>query len=162
MTTTLVRPARPEDLSAILALGEGFHTEMAHYRAIPYDRSHTEGFVLWFIGHDRRLALVACQSDQIVGFFLGHLARLAFSPAPAAVDAALYVLPKHRGAVGGQLVDAFIEWATPHTALMVMTETAGAAPEAYDRLVKQRGFTPAGTIYHRRSAALGDLEAVEV
>lgn len=148
-----IRPALRADLSTIVGLGEKLHSEQTRYSR-PFDRAHAAGFVRWFVEQERCLALVAEQEGEVIGFFLGHLASLAFSPEPVAVDAALYVLPEHRGGVGERLVQAFLDWASPQTDLQVMTETAGAASGAYERLVTGMGFVAAGRVYHRRSGEL--------
>lgn len=151
----LIRRVLHTDIPTIVRLGEQFIASSPQYRGVPFEASETTALLEWFVDHPDRLAIVAEDCDDIIGFFLGYITTFAFSRALLALDTALFVVPERRGGVGRRLVSTYVEWALDRTPHVRLSETAGIAPEAYRRLAERCGFVPCGNNYQHAAPLRG-------
>jgi len=143
----LIRRITLADIPTIVAMGEQFVAESPHYALLTYDPKETTDLLHWFLDHPDRLAILAADCGEPIGFFLGYITTFAFSKAPLAQDTALYVCPARRGQIGRRLIETYLDWAQPRAERIMLSETSGIAPEAFDRLARRCGFKRLGTHY---------------
>lgn len=109
---THVRRAMVEDLDAILPLARRFHSESEFHRAYRFDDAKVEALVRFAMDSTDWLALVALNSDAIVGFSLFLATEMYFSREMEASDLAFYVDPTQRGSRAAfVMLEALEKWA---------------------------------------------------
>ena len=108
-----IRPATPDDLAAMLALGAHMHEESPRFGLLRYDEKKVEALLYTAMNDSAYFLMVAEQkAGEIVGGFLGFAAPMWFSPDEVASDLALFIEQDRRGGMAAvSLVRAFIAWA---------------------------------------------------
>ena len=107
----MIRNATPDDIPALLELGELMHAE-SRYAHMKWSALKVCRLIEWLIENDEGLALVAERDGEVIGGFLGVIEEHYFTEEKVAGDLALFVNPDKRGGIAAcQLLRAFIAWA---------------------------------------------------
>ena len=103
----------------------------------------------WYLEDDDKTAIIARKGETPVGLYAGYIAKYYFSEETVANDIAWCVTKPLRGTrVGLRLLDMFEEWALGKGVSEVrLGFTTDINPEAFDRLMKKRGYDPLGRNY---------------
>lgn len=144
----MIRPATPDDIPHMLALGRMMHAEAPRFRDRTWSDTKVAALIAGLIQLGDGLALVAEHDGEIVGGFLGVICEDFFGPDRMAQDYALFVRPGKRGAMAGaQLVGAFIAWARDRRATPIVGVSTGVDVEKTGRLLEACGLHPFGQLY---------------
>lgn len=103
----------------------------------------------WYLEDDDKTAIIARKGETPVGLYAGYITKYYFSEETVANDIAWFVTKPLRGTrVGLRLLDMFEEWALNKGVSEVrLGFTTDINPEAFDRLMKKRGYDPLGRNY---------------
>ncbi|WP_151475718.1 GNAT family N-acetyltransferase [Streptomyces albicerus] len=143
----VVRPARPEDIPALVASSAALFAEDAGTRDATVDVNwpHVHGAERFASGLDdpARLLLVAERAGEVIGHLAGEVADgSARRPVKIATLLSMYVRPAHRGTLtGARLVADFLDWARKQGAQQAEV-TAYAANADAIRFYERNGFGP--------------------
>lgn len=109
-----VRPAVPEDIPELVAMGQAMHAESPRYRGMPFNAKKVEQLATRVVSGQAPMAvcLVAeSPGGALVGMFVGMLAERWFNDEWFATDLTVYVSPGARGSTAfPRLKDAFEKW----------------------------------------------------
>lgn len=142
-----IRPARPEDASAVAAIyNEGIQDRMATFETelrTPDERRR------WIVDRPSRYGVLVAETAEGV---VGWVSLNPFSPRPAyryVADISIYVRRQARsGGVGGRLLRAAMAWAAAHEfhklVLTLFPENVAAR-----RLYLRHGFRPVGVLHEQ-------------
>ena len=145
---TEYREITGEDFDALRDLGRMMHEEGSYSHLKFSDRRLLETFGRYMNDPDR-IGIIAIQGDKPCGMIGGYVSKYYFSDQIVASDIAWFVLPEFRGTmIGVRLLDAFENWAKAKGVeeLRIGIST-GVNMEAFDRLMKKRGYSMVGTNY---------------
>lgn len=149
----LVRNARRDDLSQVVALGAEFHEESKFRDLCEYVPADFEQTALSIIdGRTAGSLFVADKGGVLVG-----MAGAVFFPfyfnfsSVAAQEVFLWAAPEHRSGIGMQLLDRLEEDAMSRGGSVFMTGSiAGLRDEAVARRYRMRGYSPGENTFMRR------------
>ena len=146
MPDVRVRRAAAGDVDALLTISSGLWAEDAGTHdpeVMNTDWPHQHGRASFeaLVSDRDRVGLLAEVGDELAGGLMGSYPELTpFVRLREARLNSLWILPSHRGlGLGGQLVDAFLEWARERGAPYAVV-TAFAANPAAVRLYERHGF----------------------
>lgn len=153
----MIRNATPDDIPAIVSLGEAMHAESRYRDPLPWCAPKVTGLLDWLLANDDGLVLVAEAGDRIIGGFLGMVEDHWCSRARVATDFALYVHPGWRGSsAAARLLGAYGAWARERGAVLVQAGiTTGVHVEATSRLYERLGFRRVGNLFELEDAIHG-------
>ena len=143
----MIRAATPDDLPALLELGQAMHCESPEYRDMrfcPNTLRHTLTLAM-----DQHFLRVA---EQPGGRIVGGLAAMAvphwFGPDRLACDLGIFVAPEARGGMAAaRLVRAYVKWARELGAKKItLGITTGVDVETTARLCERLGARRSGII----------------
>jgi GNAT superfamily N-acetyltransferase len=113
-----VRPATPDDLPALLAMGRALHAESPRYSRLSFSEAKIRALALQMTTGTLTTdapggALVAEKAGILIGMMAGYVFSPFFSEDKVATDYTLYVVPdeRRRGKAAVALVRAFEAWA---------------------------------------------------
>ncbi len=92
----MIRQATPEDISAMVYLGEQMHGESPRFFRTPYKPEKLARLAEVVLG-DNGIAYVVEVGGEIVGMAIGLVTEHFFSDVRIGTDLAIYVAPEHRG-----------------------------------------------------------------
>lgn len=114
----MIRPAKPEDIPAIVALGRAMHAESPRYSRLRYDPEKVANLLRRMVEGTLTTnptggAFVAVKDGTIIGMIGGYVVETFFGPDTVASDYAFYITPSERrkGRTAAGLVLAFEAWA---------------------------------------------------
>ena len=142
-----VREAGTSDLKVLMQMGEAMHKEST-FRTLPYDYEQLGRTLLYVLGHETGVMLVAESGGDVIGA-LGVVAHPAYSSkALIASDVAFYIKPEFRGSMAAvRLLQSAIQWAASmDVRRLTMANSAGADSATFDRLMIKQGFKVAGSV----------------
>lgn len=147
MSIPEVRPATPDDLAGVVASSAALFAEDAgqrdRYRNPGWPAAHGEKWCAELLADPDAQVFVAVADGEIVGHLVGIYAAPSDMWLVARAELmSMFVRETLRGrGVGGQLVDAFADWARLRGAVRLHV-TAYTANENALRLYRSRGFAP--------------------
>jgi len=146
----MIRPATPQDIPALLALGRAMHAE-SWYGYLPFDEQKLSGLLARLIGGEGFVEVYETEG-HVNGVMVGAISEMWFCRAGIACDLALFVYPGRRGSIAAcRLTQRFIEWARAHGAAEVcMAVSTGVRIQETGRLYEALGLTHVGGIYKAR------------
>jgi GNAT superfamily N-acetyltransferase len=138
-----IRPATDADLTAVARLRWQWVTEKQGPSPSGDEDEFVREFTQWARQHtESHRCVVAVHANAVIG--MGWLAILQRVPTPQALTRAsgdvqcVYVTPEHRdGGVGGQVIDALLDFARELGLIRVTVHSSSRAVSAYER----HGFT---------------------
>ena len=142
-----IRPATADDLSGVVASSAALFAEDAAtrdpLRNANWPAMHGAQWCTELLADPQALVLVAAVDGEVAGHLIGTFADPSDMWTGSKAElVSMYVRGDQRGqGVGGQLVDAFSEWAKKRGAVRLHV-TAYAENEAALRLYRSRGFAP--------------------
>ncbi|WP_112247320.1 GNAT family N-acetyltransferase [Kribbella monticola] len=145
--TSTIRPATIDDLDEVVASTSALFAEDAGerdpLRNQRWPEQHGTQWCRDLLANPKALVLVADGFAGVGGHLVGHLYDPSDMWTVARAElVSMYIRPELRGqGVGGQLVDAFVEWARNHGAASLQV-TAYAVNAAALALYQSRGFAP--------------------
>lgn len=148
----LVRPARYEDVAELLEMGVRMHRESA-YDFLPFDYQKMSQLATDYIDQpETKCLLVAENSGNIVGMFVGYLADYFFCNEVLACDMVLFVDREYRGGSAAvKLIRAFQNWASERGAREICLATStNINAESVGRFYERMQFVHVGGIYKQR------------
>jgi len=145
-SVTVVRPARTDDIPALVALNEGLSAEDAGTRdpfANPNGFDRYEYYTELIADGERNVAWAAEIGGAAVGYLVGRLHDANdYRPVSTGVLESFFVHPDRRNAgVGSTLVEAFLQWARDAEAGRVVV-TAYAENAGAIRFYRRFGWRP--------------------
>lgn len=147
----MIRPATPEDIPAIVAMGEKFHAEagwadIAEYR--PDDCARSIAAMIEGSG----IVLVAEREGQVVGMAGGVVGPLYFNAGHVTgQELFLYMTPGLRDGTGARLLAGLEDEARRRGCQSwIMIALDRVSPEATGRLYQRRGYRAAEHSWIRR------------
>lgn len=146
-----IRPAQPEDLDALVAMGERFFAFSPFHKLTRFDPQAARASIAQVA--DAGVALVATVDGVVVGGLLGVTTALWFNPAQlVASEVAWWVADEYRGgAAGVRLLHAFEQWAREQGATLVSLS---------DLVID--GDTPAGSLFEKLGYTLVERSHAKV
>lgn len=146
---SITRVTTPDQVAALLPLGQRAHTESA-FRSIPLDLEKRRAFALRAIQlpHEH-LILSANRDDNPVGYLIAANSGFFFAQTSAVSVTTIYVTPEHRGSSAAlKLLSAVRKWAQEREAQHVFLHvTSGVRPVQTDRALRKLGFSFLGGNY---------------
>jgi RimJ/RimL family protein N-acetyltransferase len=145
---TEYREITGEDFDALRDLGRMMHEEGSYSHLEFSDRRLFETFERYMNDPDR-IGIIAMKGDKPCGMIGGYVSKYYFSDELVAGDIAWFVVPEYRGSrVGLHLLDAFENWAkAKKVSELRIGISTGVNMEAFDRLMKKRGYSMVGANY---------------
>ena len=145
----MIRPATPDDLPALLEMGQAFNTEAGYSETAPFDPASFERTAS-VLGNAGRL-MVADNGSGAIGmaaFDMG-VAICNYEVRPAR-EAFWYVQPDHRRGLGRQMLSALELQAKASGAhfLDVVAES-GKRSEALARIYRAAGYIPTEIVFRK-------------
>ena len=143
--TVAVRKAGLSDLSELVAWGKGSHARSNYAEIAPYNAVITRQFFKGAMMDANHAFFVALNGGKVCGLLVGHCDNYPFSHVRFATDV-LFVAD----AGGGQLLDAFVEWA--RKARVAVVESAPSQTERFDILAdmfERKGFIRCGGTFRK-------------
>lgn len=127
------------------------HQESA-YSFLPFSAAQSEQTLRWHIDHEKALAHIICQGDNIIAFQLASLSDYIFSSATLASSLVIYVQQSARGSRAAiLLMRAFIDWAMLHKAdELYVGVSVDIKLDKADKFFKHLGFKYVGGNYKLR------------
>ena len=109
----MIRPARVDDIPALVELGRQMYLESPNFRHLPLDLAKGQRWFAHAI-KDSNYCVIVAADDEPYGVLLGYCIDYWFADATTANDLLLYVRPdKRTGMVGTRLIRAFESGAAP-------------------------------------------------
>jgi GNAT superfamily N-acetyltransferase len=144
-----IRPATPQDIDAIIALGARMHSESPRFSKLSYNGEKVRGLMTMAMQDQRYLVLVAESDGELLGGFAGFMAPHWFSDDEVASDLALFVKPDRRGGMAGvRLVKAFVAWAKPRNPKLIQLGiSTGVLVEETAQLYRAIGLKQFGYLF---------------
>lgn len=143
----MIREATPEDIPALLEMGEEFHRESGWGEWAGYDRESWGASLKEFVASPHWTVLVADKAG-LVGFICGVKMPLYFNRNVSVVQELLWwARPEHRDGVGRELLDAFHQGAD--IGFQTVSRTTPRF-KAVERLLRMLGWTPVETTFLKR------------
>jgi GNAT superfamily N-acetyltransferase len=142
-----IRPATTDDLDGVVASSAALFAEDAAtrdtLRNADWPATHGSQWCSDLLADPQALVLVAVVEGEVAGHLVGMFAEPSEMWVGSKAElVSMYVRGDLRGqGVGGQLVDAFVEWAKGRGAAR-LNVTAYAENAAALRLYESRGFAP--------------------
>lgn len=139
--------ARPEDVPALVDLGEKLHAS-SDYARFNFDREKVGDLLDSLIaGHG--VVFVAERFGEVVGGIAGAVTEFWFGRDLQGVDFSFYVHPEHRhGTIALRLLLAFEAWCKARGALEVrLGITTGLDVEGTARFYEWAGYTRNGVLF---------------
>lgn len=152
-TYSHITPSRT-DAQDLITLGREMHAE-GSYADLEFSSKRVLETFDWYLEDDNKTAIIARKGETPVGLYAGYIAKYYFSEETVANDIAWFVTKPLRGTrVGLRLLDMFEEWALGKGVSEVrLGFTTDINPEAFDRLMKKRGYDPLGRNYRLEKKA---------
>ncbi len=149
MTSFSIRPAQPDDFTAIQAL---------NHLLFLYEKQFTSTYNIWWMYQERginyflnrllnqdnnSIFLVADQGGVVIGYLTGHVSNISYRAVnPIAELENMFVLPEHRGrGVGTALIKEFVRQAKALGAKRFKVKTLSANHPAIS-FYQRFGFSP--------------------
>ena len=145
---TEYREITNEDFPALCDLGQMMHEE-GSYSHLKFSKARLLETFKRYMNDPDRIGIVAMQGDKPCGMIGGYVSKYYFSDELVAGDIAWFVVPEYRGSrVGLHLLDAFEDWAkSKGVSELRIGISTGVNMEAFDRLMKKRGYSMVGANY---------------
>lgn len=142
----MIRPATPEDIPALLDIGEAMATESPRFSRMRFSRGKLAANLAALIGADHGFVVVAERDGALAGVMVAVISPHWFSDDLQASDLALYVRPEARGTLAAaRLVRAYTTWARQRGALLLQAGvTTGVHTEETARLYERLGYRRCG------------------
>jgi GNAT superfamily N-acetyltransferase len=137
-----------KDANDLITLGREMHSESSFSKLQFNPRRVLETFN-HYLDDDNKAAFIARKGETPVGFYAGYVTKYYFSDETVASDIGWFVRKPFRGTrVGLRLLDVFEEWAEKKGASETRIGfSTNINPEAFDRLMKKRGYDAIGRNY---------------
>lgn len=150
--TVKIRTIVEQDISQLILLGQALHQESPSYRLKNFDPKRIEDFLNETIANPNYYGLVAEDSDQLIGYFIGGLTFDFISYDVTAFDYSVYVLPdKRKGGTAIKLFKAFETWAKGHNAKYFRVGiSTDIHTEKTSKFYQLLGFKPDGVVLEKR------------
>jgi GNAT superfamily N-acetyltransferase len=150
-TVMQIRIAQPDDMDAILRMGQAFHSETCYAPLIPFDAETVAATVAHLATTPGGVVYLA-ETDQgeVVGMAAAQASRHWFN-ANCLIAQEMWWWVDHQ-ARGGRaalgLISALEKWAGEFGCdLLYMASTANIEPEKMARLYQRRGYVPQDIFY---------------
>ncbi len=145
---TEYREITNKDFPALCDLGQMMHEE-GSYSHLKFSKARLLETFKRYMNDPDRIGIVAMQGDKPCGMIGGYVSKYYFSDELVAGDIAWFVVPEYRGSrVGLHLLDAFEDWAkSKGVSELRIGISTGVNMEAFDRLMKKRGYSMVGANY---------------
>ena len=145
---TEYREITNEDFPALCDLGQMMHEE-GSYSHLKFSKPRLLETFKRYMDDPDRIGIIAMQGDKPCGMIGGYVSKYYFSDQIVASDIAWFVLPEFRGTmIGVRLLDAFEDWAkSKGVSELRIGISTGVNMEAFDRLMKKRGYSMVGANY---------------
>ena len=145
---TEYREITNKDFPALCDLGQMMHKE-GSYSHLKFSKARLLETFKRYMNDPDRIGIVAMQGDKPCGMIGGYVSKYYFSDELVAGDIAWFVVPEYRGSrVGLHLLDAFEDWAkSKGVSELRIGISTGVNMEAFDRLMKKRGYSMVGANY---------------
>lgn len=139
-----IRPATHDDIEAVTALGEKFHTEGGLEQLAPYDPDSIRSLLAVLIDGDSGILIVAEQDGEIIGMAGGMVFPLYFNAAvKVGQEFFWWVQPEHRRGPGKALKDAIEQAAkAAGAAHWFMIALENVRPDAVGAVYRRAGYRP--------------------
>lgn len=148
----MIRPARVDDIPAILPLGKAFFDEAPWPEFADWDEGSVRLTLEMLI--DGRLpgVLLVAERGRVVGMAACLIFPLYFNHATTgAQEIFWYIEPEHRSGIGAIMFDELEQAARDKGAsIFFAASTAGLRTEALARLYRGRGYKPAENTFLKR------------
>lgn len=141
-----------EDFPALCDLGQMMHKE-GSFSHLKFSKPRLLETFKCYMSDPDRIGIIAMQGEKPCGMIGGYVSKYYFSEELVANDIAWFVVPELRGTqVGLRLLDAFEEWAkSKKVSELRIGISTGVNMEAFDRLMKKRGYSMVGANYRLES-----------
>lgn len=143
----MIRPAKTDDITQMIALGEKLRGQSPFVRAINPLKARKN--LAFFISSKRCCVLVAEHKGAIVGFIVGGLEDNWYSDEQTVSDVAFYVEPRYKVYAAG-LVKKLRAWGSqfPKATDFLLGISSGVdGAERTGKLYERLGMTRTGGIY---------------
>lgn len=144
----LIRRAIEDDRLALFKLACAMHaeTDFRHYQLDPIKTLDSLGY--WIHDPDALMLVAQRDSGELVGFFMGKLARPWFSEDLCAVEDCFYVAAEHRGSRAAyMLTREWHAWARERGVKHVRAGVSSGCGPAGERLYQHFGMANMGGNY---------------
>jgi GNAT superfamily N-acetyltransferase len=148
----LIRPAREEDIDALVEMGARMHAE-GYYSFLRYDREKVRRLMRSCIDDiENQCGFVAEHGNVIVGMLGGYLTDYFFCDERLACDWILFVDREWRGSsAAARLIKAFRNWASGRAAQEIcLGVSTNVDTERVGRFYEKMGLTRVGGVYKQR------------
>ena len=151
----MIREAREEDMSALMALAGAFH-KAAHYKRLAtFEESvlSWERWLLTCVQSKTAICVVAEKEGALIGFCTALIFPAYWNDRVfAAQETALWVTPEKRGSgAGGKLLNFVVEWAKQNGAhVMAAGSTVYMNPKQMGAFLRKHGFKLEERNYSRK------------
>lgn len=146
----MIRLATPDDVPALLALGERMHAD-SNFASLAWDAAKMSALIEQLIGMPGGFVRVYVADGEVRGGMLAMACPHWCSADLVATDLALYVEPDSRGGLGAaRLLAAYVGWAQVKGAKMI--QFGAVAPrlwcevERIAKLAERVGFRRQGVV----------------
>jgi len=144
-----IRDAKATDLPACVAMAKKVW-EAGDYARHTFDEAMTNALGERYLNSTAHLFRVAEHDGTLIGFFMGYLGPLMFSPDLQAVETVWFVEPEYRkGGPGARMFMDFVTWGVRNGAseICVGVTTHADIDQIVGRSLLKRGFYRCGSIY---------------
>lgn len=109
MSTSILRPARPDERFAVLGLCRSFHA--ASGIPFEFDAAHASRAAQDFIEDPRKLCLTLEVNGALRGVLAASLSVSPLAPVKVAQEVVFWIDPDHRGRAPFRMIAAYEAWA---------------------------------------------------
>lgn len=140
----MIRPARIDDIDAIVALGRSMHAESA-YRVLSFSEEKVRQLVPFLIDNGD-FAWVAEKNGEVIGMYGARVVEHWCSTDLIAGELVLFVSPDRRGGMAAyRLIRRYAEWARDKGAKIIRAGVnTGVKVEETQKIYEAAGFRYAG------------------
>lgn len=148
----MIRAARPDDLPALMEMGQAFNAEAGYAESAPFCPVTFEARLVTF-GH-AGLLFVATRGGEVVGMAACDVApSICNQGVKIGREAFWYLKPGHRNGVGKQLLAALECAALEHGATFFdVVAEEGKRSTALARIYRAAGYSPTEIAFRKRLA----------
>lgn len=143
----MIRPATPDDMVAMIALGARMHAE-SRYRVLSFSPAKLRTTLQFLLSAQTGFLWVAEVHGEVVGGLAAMCAPHWASDDLMATDLALFMAPEHRGGMAvARLVKQYRRWARAAGAKLVdLGVTTGVHTEETAQLLERLEFRRCGVV----------------
>ena len=150
---TTVRPARPEEIDGLIAIGRLLYRESA-MAFLPFSEEKMRRLAdYYFARPETHCVLIAEQAGEIIGLFAGYITQYLFNSERLAMNTFIYMRPDKRGFASVKLIRAFEGWARDRGVRKIgVGMSAGIKVDRSARLFERLGYAAVGYTLKKRVA----------